>query len=152
MTIPTQQLVTLMIVGFTLSTLAWILLFVYMIRLLKPNKPAGDRNPPFVFNPQLITSYEAWYTRALHMYMTRYLEEQLGKTYSTLSDLKMDSDFVLDGVVAVGARIAESMPGFYRNYMVQFYGEEQFSDSIYSPVRAAFLELVSKEQKKRIQR
>jgi hypothetical protein len=125
-----------------------VIIAIYLLRLRM--RTVKGRLTKIAFSPEILAGFEVWLTRSVAIHMVRYLEEKMGKEYSREDEIAVNSEFAIVGIDYVCSTISISIPDFYQNYMIAFYGEDKFLTSIYERVRAVFIEYVNKEMQKRL--
>jgi hypothetical protein len=103
----------------------------------------------FIFNPKTIEAFETWMGINITMYMTRYLEEKMGREMQQEEELDISAGFAQNGIDYVTAAVITSMPLFYKDYMSKFYGEERMIAAIREKVRYLFVKFIENLIKKR---
>jgi len=126
-----------------------ILLLMLVVQRMKPSKETPTTRQ-FTYNQDILAGFEKWLDRTIQIYMTRYIEEKMGKELLVERDLRMDSEFALTGIDYVCEGISSTIPDFYHAYMSNFQGEDKHLSSIYERVRSIFVMYTAQELKKRL--
>jgi hypothetical protein len=124
-----------------------LILVTSLVYVVRSN---GKNKNTIRFNAGIVAGFDQWLYSNMGYFMTKFLNEKLGKELLKETELNMGAVLALDGINYVCQNIYMSIPDFYIDYMTKFYGPDKLFVHIRERTRDAFIKFIENTIKQRV--